>query len=178
MVSQIWLPIPVCQQFETAFNLTWNSTAELYLITEEQHARLSAQSPTFTFTMAAFADASRDGPTVNIEIPYSAFDLNISQPYVTSTKRYFPLKQAQNESQSTLGRAFLQEAYVIADYEQKQFQIGQALFPDPGVQRLNSLDPPVSLNGTGTSMGSPKAAEGCRLEQSWASQSESLGWLC
>lgn len=29
MVTQLWLPIPVCEAFEEAFNITWNSTLEL-----------------------------------------------------------------------------------------------------------------------------------------------------
>jgi Eukaryotic aspartyl protease len=126
MVSHLWLPIETCQAFERALNLTWNETAELYLIDDAVHENLVAQNPTFTFTVGP---ASKAGESVAIRLPYAAFDLNVSAPLVTSTSRYFPLKRAQNSSQYTLGRVFLQAAYIIADYDRSNFSIAQALFP-------------------------------------------------
>jgi hypothetical protein len=54
----------------------------------------------------------KGGPSVDIVLPYAAFDLEASYPLVRHPTRYFPLKRAANDSQYTLGRAFLQEAYV------------------------------------------------------------------
>jgi Eukaryotic aspartyl protease len=126
MVSHLWLPIEACQAFEQALNLTWNDTAELYLIDDAVHESLVAQNPAFTFTVGP---ASKAGESVAIRMPYAAFDLNVSAPLVTSTSRYFPLKRAQNSSQYTLGRVFLQAAYIIADYDRSNFSVAQALFP-------------------------------------------------
>lgn len=126
MVSHLWLPIETCQAFEQALNLTWNDTAELYLIDDAVHESLVAQNPAFTFTVGP---ASKAGESVAIRMPYAAFDLNVSAPLVTSTSRYFPLKRAQNSSQYTLGRVFLQAAYIIADYDRSNFSVAQALFP-------------------------------------------------
>lgn len=138
LVTQLWLPIDVCQAFEQAFNLTWNSTAELYLIDDETHSQLLSQNPTFTFTIA-----NGTGSSTEIAFPYAAFDLNISQPLVDSSSRYFPLKQAQNSTQYTLGRVFLQEAYVIADYARQNFTVAQALFPPSGMpQNLVAIRAP------------------------------------
>jgi hypothetical protein len=70
---------------------------------------------------------------VNITLPYDAFDLQLSYPYLPNTtyadpsKYYFPLRQAANETQYVLGRAFLQEAYLITDYERNNFSIHQAV---------------------------------------------------
>lgn len=133
MVTQMWLPVEVCQQFEQAFNLTWNATSELYILDESTHSNLLATNPTFKFRIA---NGSNSGDsTVDISFPYAAFDLNISQPYVDSEQRYFPLKQAQNSSQYVLGRVFLQEAYVTADYSRQKFSVSQALFPQTNVQQ-------------------------------------------
>ena len=141
MVSHLYLPIQVCLAFEQAFDLTWNETNQLYLVNETVHSALLDQNPTFTFT---FTSA---GQNVDITIPYAAFDLEISEiaivsgtngyaPKGTSTdkSRYFPLKQARNDSQYTLGRVFLQEAYITADYERHNFSISQAEFPSTSVQ--------------------------------------------
>ena len=126
MVSQMWLPLSVCQAFEQAFNLTWNATAELYLMTETQHAALLAQNPTFTLAVGPSASG---GKTADIVFPYAAFDLSASQPIVNSETKYFPLKRASNSSQYTLGRVFLQETYVVADYDRRNFSVSQALVP-------------------------------------------------
>lgn len=137
MITNIYLPVDACQAFELAFNLTWNATAELYLLNEATHDVLLAQNPNITFTLG------NGSSTVDIVLPYAAFDLNVSQPLVDEEARYFPLKQAQNSSQYTLGRTFFQEAYVIADYGRQSFSVSQALFPQTNVpQNLVSILPP------------------------------------
>lgn len=125
----MWFPVEVCRAFEQAFNLTWNATAQLYLMTESQHAALLAQNPTFTFTVGS---SSFGGKTAEIDFPYTAFDVVASKPLVDSDARYFPMKRASNSSQYTLGRVFLQEAYIVADYDRRNFSISQALAPSRG----------------------------------------------
>ena len=39
---------------------------------------------------------------------------------------YSPLRRASNAQQYSLGRAFLQEAYLLVDYEQSNFSVSQA----------------------------------------------------
>lgn len=149
MITQMWLPVEVCEQFEQAFNSTWNASAALYTLDESTHNNLLAKNPTFTFTIA---NGSNNGDsTVEIVFPYSAFDLNINQPYVDSEKRYFPLKQAHNNSQYVLGRAFLQEAYVTVDYNRQNFSVSQALFPQTNVQQnIVAIHTPGYRSGTNT----------------------------
>ena len=62
-----------------------------------------------TFQLANFVTG---GNYVNITLPYSSFDLNLTTNYpdILNTTAYFPLRQAQDPSQYTIGRAFLQEA--------------------------------------------------------------------
>lgn len=154
LVTEIWLPVDVCQAFAQQFNLTWNTQGQLYLIDDTAHTALLAQNPTFTFTIG---QAGGGGETIDIVLPYAAFDLNLTAPIVGNTTRYFPLKQAQNSSQYTLGRTFLQEAYVIADYERQNFSVSQALFPSTSVaQNIVAIHPPghdSKMNGTGLSKG-------------------------
>lgn len=143
LVTHMWLPVDACKAFEDAFNITWNSTLELYLIEDSVHDALLAENPSFTLTLGA---GGTRNDTVDITIPYAAFDLEVSQPIVDNgTSRYFPLKQAQNSSQYTLGRVFLQEAYIIADYERQNFTVAQALFPSTSQdQELHAILPPDS----------------------------------
>ncbi|KAF1345448.1 hypothetical protein BDV97DRAFT_372648 [Delphinella strobiligena] len=54
--------------------------------------------------------------------------LNASYPIYANATRYFTIRRATNDTQYTLGRAFLQEAYVVTDYENKNFTVAQANF--------------------------------------------------
>ena len=128
LVPHIWLPLEVCEAFERAFGLVYNETAGLYLVNDTLHDRLSAQNPNVTFILGIPGSIEND--TVDIVMHYGSFDLMTDYPTVNNATRYFPLKQAHNSSQYTLGRAFLQDAYVIADYDRSNFSVSQAVFPN------------------------------------------------
>lgn len=117
------LPVSVCQAFESAFGLVWNSTAGLYLLNSTQHENLLKLNPSVSFTIAPTLPPSSSTGSVVINFPYSAFNLNVSWPYAASPSHYFPLKRAADDSQYTLGRTFLQEAYLIADFERGNFSV-------------------------------------------------------
>ena len=106
-IPYIYLPIEACQKFEKTLGLEWNSTAEMYWVSETLHQSLLSKNLSFTFTIG---DDTIGGPTVQIELPYASFDLEGKYPFAQDTTRYFPLQQAVDESQYTLGRTFLQEA--------------------------------------------------------------------
>lgn len=124
-VTEIWLPASVCQAFESAFGLQLDDATGLYLVNGTTHERLTALNPNVTFTLGN--DAS-GGSTIDIVLPYGSFDLNVSAPIYNGTSYYFPLRQAANESEYTLGRTFLQEAYVTADYNSRTFNVSQCVF--------------------------------------------------
>ncbi|KAF7194172.1 hypothetical protein HII31_04409 [Pseudocercospora fuligena] len=148
LIAQMWLPVEVCDAFEAAFGLRWDNETELYLVDDDIHENLVVLNPKFTFTIGA----SKDHGTNNTEIalPYAAFDLNISSPQnYSQSQRYFPIKRAQDAWQYTLGRVFLQEAYVIADYDRGNFTIGQTLFPStlPSPSDITAILPPRASGG-------------------------------
>ena len=106
----IYLPLDVCKKFEKTFGLVWNVTHQKYFVDDDQHEKLMAENNTFTFELG---NDETGGPTVDITLPYSSFDLAMDYPLIASNLsgiRYFPLQRAANSSQYTLGRAFLQEA--------------------------------------------------------------------
>ncbi len=109
-VPHIWLPEEVCSSFEDAFGLTYNSTIERYLVNDTLHDSLQKQN----FSVSFLLSNDNTGDTfVKVTLPYSSFDLELGPPFVETTKSYFPLRRAANATQYTLGRAFLQEAYVF-----------------------------------------------------------------
>ncbi|UKZ76754.1 hypothetical protein TrVFT333_004464 [Trichoderma virens FT-333] len=119
-VAEIYLPLDACHAFEKAFGLTYNSTLKMYLVSDSLHSKLLAENPSVTFTITT---AITGGSTFNITFPYASFDLQAQPPLVKTASRYFPLKQAANDTQYVLGRTFLQEAYLIVDYERGNFSL-------------------------------------------------------
>ena len=103
----MWLPTAACTAFEKAFGIQYNEIHQYYLVNDTQHAALLKQNASVTFLVG---NSDTDGPAVKIVMPYAAFDLQIGPPLLSPTQRYFPLRQANDPSQYTLGRTFLQEA--------------------------------------------------------------------
>jgi hypothetical protein len=99
-IPYLYLPLDVCNSFEEAFDLVWNSTDELYFFNNP-----SSAGTNLTFTLSANA-----GDTVNIYLPFDALNLTASAPLLDSSRHYLPLKRAANDTQYASGRTFLQEA--------------------------------------------------------------------
>ncbi|MCJ1384348.1 hypothetical protein MMC17_007464 [Xylographa soralifera] len=148
-VSHVWLPIDVCQAFERVFGLVYDPLSELYLVNDSLHESLLAQNPSFTFRIATDDTSSE---TVNITLPYASFDQMVTTAYpnVTNSSSYFPLRRAANDSQYTLGRAFLQESYLIADYERSQFSINQCIFSENMTENIRAIPALAVSNTTGS----------------------------
>lgn len=132
----LWLPGDVCDNIASLFRLRYDNLTELYLVDDAIHADLLTRSPTFTFS---FGSSSDDSQLLNIELPYAAFNLQASWPIYNDTKNYFPIRRAANETQFTLGRAFMQEAYMIVDFERGNFSLHQATFPPSNVQKIVAI---------------------------------------
>jgi hypothetical protein len=157
-VPYIYLPEEACAMFESTFGLVWDNATQLYLLTDAQHTTLQARDPKITFTVGNLTSST----TVEITLPYSAFDLTVSSPIVENATRYFPLKRANDSSQYTLGRTFFQEAYVsphnkiaqtdvvnryvIADYERRNFSVSECKWDASLSQEIVTIFPPS--NGT------------------------------
>lgn len=106
-IPEIWLPVPACTIFETAFGLTYDPHTDRYLVNDTIHANLTTMNPVITFKLG---NTKEGGNTTSISLPYAAFDLQASYPIYPTATKYFPLRRAVNESQYRLGRVFLQEA--------------------------------------------------------------------
>ena len=146
-----WLPLSVCQVFEEAFGLVWNETNQYYLVNDTIHQQLLSQKPNVTFELG---NRTLSQTTVNISLPYAAFDLQASSPIFPNGTNYFPLRRASNPSQYTLGRAFFQEAYLLIDYEQSNFSISQGLFPAKTNANIITIDHSTQNGTTNTTSGS------------------------
>lgn len=138
-VPEIWLPESACAAFESAFGIEYNNNYNRYLVTATQREKLLAQNAQISFTLGTSVNG---GETVDITLPYQAFDLQVQFPIVMNpnTSYYFPLQKAANDTQYTLGRTFLQEAYVTADYERMNFSVSQCRWEQDKVSTQNIVN--------------------------------------
>lgn len=139
----LWLPEKICDQFADALDLQYNDTLQLYTFgrNTSQHNTLVAWNLTFTFQIADLLESTK---SLNITLPYGAFDLQLTYPYPglnlppgSPGLNYFPLRRAANRTQYTIGRAFLQESYLIVDYDRHNFSINQAKFAPDAISNVN-----------------------------------------
>lgn len=141
----MWLPESMCLKFEKALGLTYDEDLRLYTFNNnaDQHEKLVKWNMSFQFTVADSLAAT--DKTVKLSLPYKAFDLKLSSPYtgINSTEdsiNYFPLRKATDSTQYTIGRSFLQESYLMVDFERTNFSIHQASFPSDPLNNLKLVD--------------------------------------
>lgn len=139
--AYMWLPQEVCDDFSTTFGLDWNSTSELYTISEDAHEKNRASNLSTIFHLCNPQDATL---CTEISFPYAAFTLNATYPLVSKndSQRYFPIKPGNKTTGYVLGRAFLQEAHIFMDEDNGWFIISQARF-DVGNQQVITVSHPL-----------------------------------
>ncbi|KAF2137183.1 uncharacterized protein K452DRAFT_329396 [Aplosporella prunicola CBS 121167] len=140
-VPHMWFPAEVCDRFADAFGLTYDLTSDLYLVNSTIHDRLRGLNATVQIKIGQNLNPSENSTTISL--PYSALDLEVSSSYVTNTSYYFPIRRAANDSQYVVGRALLQEAYLVVDNERGNFTLAQTIFSDPlPAQDIVTIKPP------------------------------------
>ncbi|KAI1824182.1 aspartic peptidase domain-containing protein [Xylaria intraflava] len=141
----LWLPPAICDRFASNLNLTWNETFDLYLFSSPDDLERYRSAPDLSFTFALSNAGEDNAPSsvnvsdiVNITISANAFLQSIRYPFKNLTDDgapaipYFTLKKTEHRNRLTIGRSFLQEAYIITNYETGMFSIHEARFPsDP-----------------------------------------------
>ncbi|MCJ1440624.1 MAG: hypothetical protein MMC23_001110 [Stictis urceolatum] len=161
----IWIPTADCDKWADAFGLQFNEATLMYNLNATQHQKNLDANATITFELGT---AVEGGDTAKISFPYSAFDLNFTNPSSSTLQDpvfYFPLRQADRNNQFVLGRAFLQNAYLSVNYEWSNFSIYHAVpgqsgsthivpLPAFSIEAANNQPPPAS----GTNPTSPNSS--------------------
>jgi hypothetical protein len=171
-VAELWLPLEACQAFEYEFGLTYDNYTGLYLVNDTQHEILVERNASITLQMGQGPDSN---DTVKITLPYAAFDLQATPPYqqIANKSYYFPIRRA-SDAQVTLGRAFLQEAYIIVDYEVSRFQVAQVVWDQTADQRLVAI-PPANASTDASIWTSPNWDQGSAARAPGSGNSTATG---
>ena len=149
----LWLPEAVCARLEEVFDIVYNEVLQVYLLNTTQRETLANANISFTFDLADYPGSSN---TVSLDLSYNAFDLALSYgfpgldgvfPQMDSSSPgvpYLPVRKTANSTQYTIGRMFLQETYLIVDYQRNNFSISQAKFALDAIdnQALMDIEPP------------------------------------
>ncbi|QIX00013.1 hypothetical protein AMS68_005530 [Peltaster fructicola] len=137
-IPHIWLPTEACRAFEVEFGLTYDYSNNIYTVNDTLHKSLLSRNANITFTLGQL---TAGGQTVSIVLPYAAFDQVATAPFlnVGNSTRFFPLRQANSSAQYILGRTFMQEAYIIVDYEVSRFQLKQVVWNQSATTNLVAI---------------------------------------
>ncbi|KAF2008408.1 acid protease [Aaosphaeria arxii CBS 175.79] len=144
------LPEEICDRFEEEFQLDYDEDEKFYKISDSAHRYNLNQNATVTFQIGQSKDNS--DRSAKIALPYAAFVMNASEPLFENSTRYFPLKRSI-DGKNVLGRTFLQEAYLIVDYERATFTVAPAAWPDPAPS--STIVTILSTSYTNTSVPAP-----------------------
>ncbi|PVH93309.1 acid protease [Periconia macrospinosa] len=127
------LPDKVCDLFVERFGLQLDNGTGLYTVSDQSLRQNRQQNATVSFKITKDAqDTTVSNNFTTINLPYDAFDLQASYPLTngSDTIRYFPIKKSRNGI-FVLGRAFLQESYLVVDYDRSTFSVAPAVYSDP-----------------------------------------------
>ncbi|XP_014553124.1 hypothetical protein COCVIDRAFT_18896 [Bipolaris victoriae FI3] len=124
------LPDEVCDEFVSKFRLDFDKDSQLFLVDSTSHQANERENATVSFKIGA--SPSDSDIFTSIVLPYAAFvqQASFPLPVANDNTQYFPIKKSEN-GKFVLGRTFLQEAYIIVDYERTNFTVARALFADP-----------------------------------------------
>lgn len=145
----LYLPSTICDRFQSLLGLTYDAEAELYILNSTQKDRISQ---TLQSIVIQISDTLEGKNVTSFTFPAAAFEAYASWPFFPDPTPMFPIRRGGNTF--ILGRTFLQEAYVIADFERRNFTVAQATFQDP-VPRSNLV--PIYNATTAFNLEEPKS---------------------
>ena len=144
------LPEAVCDNMAKALNLTYNTTLDLYLLSDSQYNQFQEMNfLNLTFSLSSpdnndnFGDPLAVDGVVNVTLPLAAFTSTLRYPfkngdikYGQSAVPYLSVRKSLDNT-TTLGRSFLQETYLVTKYDEQKFSIHQAAFPHSGASAMD-----------------------------------------
>jgi hypothetical protein len=144
----IFLPEEICEEIAGHMGAQYDNQTSHYLMTETSYKVLQSKGTSLIFQIAP----SKLSKNVNITLPSTSLALRLDyplRPTINDSSWYLPIRRSQNKKQLALGRAFLQNAVLISDYERNTFSVHQAVPAQAGyksdvrpilMNRRNTLD--------------------------------------
>lgn len=122
------LPKSTCDAIAGHLPVKFNEDLGLYIWQEDEpkYAQIVSSASTLDFTFLGGSNTQR----VTISVPFRHLNLTLTQPLVDTDQQYFPCYTGHSGGYA-LGRAFLQDAFVGANWDSKTWWLAQA--PGPNI---------------------------------------------
>ena len=113
LAPYIHLPKSTCDAIAAQLPVTYNAKYGLYFwnTADPQYTKIISSPSSLTFTFRA----SESTKNLTINVPFNLLNLTLTAPLTTNPTSYFPCK-AETQTHYQLGRAFLQAAFVGANW--------------------------------------------------------------
>lgn len=146
-VPYMYLPESTCKAISTNLPVVYNENLGLYLW-NTQAASYESITSSPSFIQFTFRLNNSNSLNVTINVPFRLLNLTLDTPLVDTPTPYFPCRPSQS-STNTLGRAFLQAAFLGANWNKASpgnFWIAQA--PGPTTPSTPSVKNTLPTDGT------------------------------
>ena len=143
------LPRSTCNAIAATLPVTYNASLDLNIWNTSSPAYKSiVTSPaylSFTFPASAANNAN-----ITIKVPFALLNLTLEPPLVAEPLQYFPCQPPSPfDGTYSLGRSFLQAAFIGANWDKNEWYLAQA--PGPNIQKQTD---PVAMSGDNVVNGS------------------------
>ena len=138
----MYLPQATCDAIANFIPVTYSDDFNVYLWNKDD--------PSFGFIVnslhyLSFGFAASNGRTQTINVPFALLNLTFDSPLVSEPTHYFPCYPLPEGHTPTLGRAFLQAAFLGVNWHNQQLYLAQAPGPDhlsetPAVRTIDAHD--------------------------------------
>lgn len=128
------LPKATCDTIASYLPVEYSKDLGLYLwdTSSSKYDLIVASASTLSFTLTS--DSSETSTTIRVPFPH--LNLTLTRPLVDEPTPYFPCFTGSDE-QFVLGRAFLQDAFLGANWNLAVWWLAQA--PGPNIQQSSNL---------------------------------------
>ena len=129
------LPNSTCSAIARDLPVTYQAKYGLYFwnTTDPRYAQIVTSPSFLSFTFRASGDSTGTNGNMTINVPFALLNLTLDLPLISTPTSYFPCQPPQLGGQYSLGRAFLQAAFIGVNWDlqsEGEWYLAQA--PGPG----------------------------------------------
>ena len=130
------LPKPTCDKIAALLPVKYRADLGLYLwdINDPKYRQIITSPSVLAFVFVG----STNTESITVRVPFVHLNLTLSRPLADSPIPYFPCFTG-GQGQPVLGRAFLQDAFLGANWDSKRLWMAQA--PGPNISLADDATP-------------------------------------
>jgi hypothetical protein len=146
----IYFPSAIYDELSTNPNFQYDNHTSRLIVTDDKIAMFKTKAPQLKISITPLDRLHKPGQSVEISLPTESLLQRVDYPIAQKNQSlwYVPIRRANDSSQYVLGRAFLQNAYLVSDYERNSYSMHQAT-----VEEGNGPDPlihPILMSKSST----------------------------